>query len=163
MIVCLFFPRAFNRTAKYIRLGIIDLTVNISDATAHQFDIAEIFIHPLRQQNTRYNDIALIRIDGEVEFTEYIRPACLAQRESVIVENLFVTGWGQIDLQGTIKTDLQKVRFNLVSHADCDASYKFYNPSHLEHVIVNESQICAQSETRERDACQVSFLNIPHA
>lgn len=124
--------------------------------TTIQFDIAEIFIHPLREQNTRYNDIALIKIDGEVEFTESIRPACLGQPESVIAENLLVTGWGQIDSQGTIKMDLQKVRFNLVSHADCDASYNFYNPSNLEHVIINETQLCARSETRVRDACQVS-------
>lgn len=153
MILYLF--SAFNRTAKYIRLGITDLLANLSDATAHQFDIAEIFIHPLRQQNARYNDIALIKIDAEIEFNEYIRPACLPRPESVIAENLLVTGWGQIDIKGTIKTDLQKIRFNLVSHANCEATYKFHNPSNLEHVIVNATQICAQSETKERDACQV--------
>lgn len=154
MILCLF--RVFNRTAKYIRLGITNLMVNISDdSMVKQFDIAQIFVHPLRQ-NTRYNDIALFRIDGEVEFTEYIRPACLAQPESVIAENLLVTGWGQINSRGTVKMDLQKIRFNLVSHADCYASYKFHNPSNLERGIDNETQICARSETKVRDACQVS-------
>lgn len=63
---------------QFVRLGDLDLASNEDEAMVQQFGIAEIFIHPVYSKQSKYNDIMLIKIDGEVQFNEIIRPACLA-------------------------------------------------------------------------------------
>lgn len=45
---------------------------------------------------TKVNDIALIRVERQIQFTEYIRPACLRTDMSDVSPDveLIITGWG---------------------------------------------------------------------
>lgn len=56
----------------------------------------DIFIHPNYNKMQRTHDIALVRLSRNVDFTPYVRPACI-DYSGVIVENRAIaTGFGLI-------------------------------------------------------------------
>lgn len=60
--------------------------------------VTEVIPHPDYNKSLKYNDIALLRLSGPVEFTKEIRPACLHQgQESISVNRSIATGWGRTD------------------------------------------------------------------
>lgn len=61
---------------KFIRLGELNLAT-LNDADPQDFYVAEIFKHPDYVPPSRYNDIALLKMDRPTRFNELIRPACL--------------------------------------------------------------------------------------
>lgn len=62
----------------------IELDVPIEKFTPHEF----------YNKDTRQNDIALIKLVHEVNFSKYIRPACLQQTEKIGKPAATATGWG---------------------------------------------------------------------
>jgi hypothetical protein len=64
--------------------------------------VAEIIIHPDYNDLTNDNDIALLKLSSPVNFTNYIRPVCLAASDSVFNNGTdsWVTGWGNINEGG---------------------------------------------------------------
>lgn len=67
-------------------------------ANAHEITrtIKDIIPHPSYHEDTLDNDIALLRLSSRVDFNDYIRPVCLAAKNSVFVTNTksWITGWG---------------------------------------------------------------------
>lgn len=49
-------------------------------------------------EKTKENDLALLRLSSPVEFSDYIRPVCLAAKGSFFPDGLssWVTGWGDV-------------------------------------------------------------------
>lgn len=135
--------------AKYVRFGDLD------SAQSHTFNIIEKFVYPLYKAPSFYHDIALLKIDGPIEFNEYIRPACIADANTMIAKRVISTGWGSTSYRGDIHSHLQKVQLNVSSYAECNTEYA--ERSAVERGIVNETQICAGSAAGERDGCQVSY------
>lgn len=113
--------------------------------------------HPSYRKQFLYDDIGLIRINGNVEFTDYIRPACLANPQTKIDDRVLVTGWGSTILQGASEPNLQKIPLNLISYNKC------HNINSIEYInqalylgIVDEKQICVGTEAGQRDLCAVN-------
>lgn len=50
---------------------------------------------------TKKNDIALVKFFGSIEFSDFIRPACirLDPDEVPVTENLVIAGWGSIEAE----------------------------------------------------------------
>ena len=85
---CLLSPQ--NRNFR-IRLGEWDVN-NDSEFYSHvEFDATQIFIHPDFYPGNLYNDIAMIRINGFVDYTRnpHITPVCLPDRFKVRNSSLF--------------------------------------------------------------------------
>lgn len=78
---------------KYVVVGDLNIQSYNDDAQPRQFNIIEIFAHSSHSPGARYNDIALFKIDGPVQFNEYVRPACLASKNTNIADRVLVTGW----------------------------------------------------------------------
>ncbi|KAG4071670.1 hypothetical protein HA402_011824 [Bradysia odoriphaga] len=94
--------------------------------------VAKEFPHMAGRSAT--NDIALLKIDRTVDFSQYIQPACLPH---------------------TRPSSLQKVPLNLVPFDVCKESYP---PSlTFREGLVNQTQLCAGSNRGERDTCAVIF------
>lgn len=141
---------------KYIRMGDLSIVPTENNSQAHQFDIIQTFAHPSYRIRFLYDDIGLIRINGNIEFTDYIRPACLANSQTNIGDRVLVTGWGSTVLQGAPESNLQKIPLNLISYDKC------HNINSIEYInqalylgVVDEKQICVGTEAGQRDLCAV--------
>lgn len=144
--------------AKYIRLGVLDVdTINVKDVDQSiQLNIAERIPHP-NYTNTKYNDIALFRMDQSIQFNKIIRPACLPEVPRVPVDTAIASGWGLTQYGGDASNALLKVVLDFFTNAECNSIYEDAISPQLANGIVNETQMCAGSRTEHRDTCQVIF------
>ncbi|GLD75258.1 chymotrypsinogen A-like protein [Lates japonicus] len=97
--------------------------------------VAQIILHP--SYNFIFNNIALLKLSAPVNFTDYIRPVCLASEDSTFYTgtNTWITGWSVTLPNGTAFPDiLQEVRVQVVGNNECAC---YYGP------IITEGMICA--------------------
>ena len=64
--------------------------------------VSEIVIHPEYRNSTVGTDIALLKLSSPVSFNTYIRPICLAGKESLFHHDTqcWTTGWGRTEKDG---------------------------------------------------------------
>lgn len=55
-----------------------------------------ISLHPDYIDNGFINDIAMLRLEEPVTFSDYVRPVCLPESEPKSGTTCTVTGWGQL-------------------------------------------------------------------
>ncbi|XP_047214556.1 serine protease 27-like isoform X2 [Girardinichthys multiradiatus] len=112
------------------------------------FRASQIIIHPDYNSNTNDNDIALVQLDSTVEFTNYIRPICLAAAGSVFTAGLdcWVTGWGTISSDANLPDPqtLQEVDVPIVSNSQCSSTYS----------SITDNMMCAGLTAGGKDSCQ---------
>lgn len=60
--------------------------------------VSQIIVHPKWNNTWFNNDIALMKLNSSVNFTDYIRPICLASNSSQFPNgtNCYSTGWGKL-------------------------------------------------------------------
>ena len=70
-----------------------------------QSSVRQIFIHPGYTASAfNGNDLALLRLDSPVQYSDYIRPACLADSGSTFNDtSCYLTGWGKQTQAGEIR------------------------------------------------------------
>lgn len=142
--------------AKYVLLGDVDYGSKTDDAQPRKLAIIERIKHPEFKYPSKYNDIALIKIDGPVQFNNYIRPACLPQSKSLNSRYVIASGWGRLDYISSPSEHLQKIVLEIFTQQECNASYANAIGRLLDHGIVDETQLCAGSHVERKDTCQVS-------
>ncbi|XP_059050732.1 phenoloxidase-activating enzyme-like [Achroia grisella] len=110
--------------------------------------------HPEYDAITRKNDIALIRLEQNAPYTDFIRPICLptsditASPPSKLI--LEVAGWGAYN-QTTRKSNIKLyVRVPFVDMQECKT---IYNQPKLAEAELWSKQICAGGE-KNRDSCK---------
>ncbi|XP_073993361.1 venom serine protease-like isoform X2 [Rhodnius prolixus] len=107
----------------------------------------EFRLHPEYRADIKSNDIAVILLQGEINFnTDKVAPACLPLgNEDISGKTLKAIGWGDTksgDNTGT--TNLMKVDLDVIDHSSCEEFY---------HILYNqETNICVESEGK--DTCQ---------
>lgn len=79
------------RKASWARLGI----KNIHDKVGLDRRIVQHVVHQHYKPPSRYNDIALFRLEYEVHFSESIKPICLNSDQLLNPETQIATGWGR--------------------------------------------------------------------
>lgn len=81
------------RVAKWAKLGFTN--INDTSPNIQIYEVIERIPHP--EFKVRVNDIALLKLDREVEFTPYIRPACLDFIGEIVEKTAHATGWGKTE------------------------------------------------------------------
>ncbi|RZC41459.1 venom protease-like, partial [Asbolus verrucosus] len=137
-----------------IRLGDLDLQSVTDDASPQDFGIAQKIVHPNYRLPSQYNDVALLKMDREVQFNAYIAPICLQSARSLPNTNFIATGWGRTELGGIQSDILMKVDLEYFPNDVCRKNYETVAPESLSRGIVDDTQICAGSHTEEKDTCQ---------
>lgn len=79
-----------------VRLGELNLKKNNDGANPIDLTVDEIIVHPDYVSTSKYNDIALIRMNRPIKFNDHIRPACLYNNNNIYSHKVTATGWGSI-------------------------------------------------------------------
>ncbi|XP_044252710.1 serine protease persephone-like isoform X1 [Tribolium madens] len=132
---------------KIARLGVIEIPASIEQPDSQlDYNVVNVTVHKEYKWKEKFNDIALVKLERKVTFTESIRPACLYTR-SDDPERLFVTGWGSVSLGGERSSILQKAILNPVPVQECNSTY-----ANRTNRKIIKMQICAADS--KSDACQ---------
>ncbi|XP_076661797.1 uncharacterized protein LOC143365245 [Halictus rubicundus] len=107
------------------RLGEWDVNHDVEFYPYIERDVANIVVHPEFYAGTLYNDIAILRIDHEVDFVKnpHISPACLPDKRDDFAKNrCWTTGWGKDAFGdfGKYQNILKEVDVPVVSNQLCE-------------------------------------------
>ncbi|KAK9530456.1 hypothetical protein VZT92_011954 [Zoarces viviparus] len=112
--------------------------------------VSQIIVHPDYNNTLFNNDIALMKLQSPVIFTDYIRPVCLASNSSQFHTSTpcWATGWGRLGKDEPLPAidSLQEVQIPVVGEKQCRCNYR---PSDAN---ITDEMICAGEENK--GACQ---------
>uniref|UniRef100_G1RLC0 Plasma kallikrein n=1 Tax=Nomascus leucogenys TaxID=61853 RepID=G1RLC0_NOMLE len=124
--------------------------LNLSDITKETpfSQIKEIIIHQNYKVSEGNHDIALIKLQAPLNYTEFQKPICLPSKgdTNTIYTNCWVTGWGFSKEKGEIQNILQKVNIPLVTNEECQKRYQDYK--------ITQRMVCAGYKEGGKDACK---------
>ncbi|XP_019626214.1 PREDICTED: uncharacterized protein LOC109471365 [Branchiostoma belcheri] len=112
--------------------------------------VREIIIHPDHNPDNYDVDLALVRLEEKIAFTDYILPVCLptvedARRLLTATPVGSVSGWGRTVEDGTFSSTLKEVNVPIIRQSKCRRAHARYD--------VTKNMFCAGSETGGRDSC----------
>ncbi|CAF1023716.1 unnamed protein product [Brachionus calyciflorus] len=115
-------------------------------------NIEKFIMHPDYSEENRLNDIAILRLKSNVEYSNRIQPACLPNSQ---IKNyptktnipVWAGGWGVINSRGTYPDTLYVVQMSLLPSARCSLVL----PSMLKNW---NTQICAGVMAGGKDTCK---------
>lgn len=86
----------YRHVPSYARLGAVNyLSTNTTDSGPIDYEIVQVKIHPNYTVGATFNDIALLRLSKDVDFSAHVRPICLNTDRSLNIKHALATGWGQ--------------------------------------------------------------------
>ncbi|XP_061592447.1 chymotrypsin-C-like [Cololabis saira] len=96
---------------------------NLVDTDAGQvfMGTSNIIVHEKWSPVFIRNDIALMKLESPVEFSNTIMAACLPTAGFLLPHNnpCYITGWGRLSTGGPIADNLQQALLPVVDHANC--------------------------------------------
>ena len=100
-LVCKFFQYSDHVTEVY--LG--DLVVSTTSSSEVMVEVADAFKHPDYDVISNENDFAVVQLSQSVNYTDFVRPLCLAtsQVETVTYYGCYIAGWGTTSYDGKNK------------------------------------------------------------
>ncbi|CAG07594.1 unnamed protein product, partial [Tetraodon nigroviridis] len=111
--------------------------------------VSQVIVHPNWNNTLFNNDIALMKLSSPVNFTNYIRPICLARNTSQIYNATYCysTGWGKLSNTTNLPdfTPLQQVRIPVIGPNQCACAYSSL-------INLTNNMICAGEANK--GACQ---------
>jgi len=132
-----------------IRLILGDHDRRRDEAHQQQRLIERVFIHPNFVKKTFNNDIALVKMRSEVEFSDFIRPVCLPSWDrSYNGQNTIVVGWGKLSEGGLPANILQEVSVPIIPQKKCRHNTNYRTSE------ITENMFCAGFDRGKIDACQ---------
>ncbi|XP_031354798.1 phenoloxidase-activating factor 3-like [Photinus pyralis] len=105
-----------------------------------EFDIEEAVPHADFDKDTSKNDIGLIRLSRNVEYSDYIRPICLPTPNSRVIrggEELALSGWGLLSDGGNLTEVKKKILATAVCLRQCNRFYRTFDK------VLDRNNICA--------------------
>jgi len=105
--------------------------------------------HPSYSKRTNDYDIALLELEREVEFNDYMKPVCLPRGNIKFEAGKMctVTGFGAIREGGPQATTLMKANVPLIAMSECKKSY-YMTPTG------EKLKVCAGYAEGRIDSCQ---------
>ncbi|XP_035853266.1 testisin-like isoform X2 [Sander lucioperca] len=108
--------------------------------------VSKIIIHPDYNNVPFNNDIALMKLSSPVNFTDYIRPVCLASNFSQFHNSTpcWATGWGTLGKDEPLVAfdSLQEVQIPVIGNKQCSCDYL------PEGLNITDKMICAGQENK---------------
>lgn len=125
-----FFYFSYSSHDLRVRLGEWDVNHDVEFYPYIERDVQNLFIHPEFYAGTLFNDLAILRIDRPVDFTQspHISPACLPEPfTDYSGQRCWTTGWGK-DAFGDYGKyqNILKVSYTNKLKKIIKLNYKFY-------------------------------------
>ena len=112
-------------------------------------NVIERIKHPEYNKITNNNDIALLKLDSDVNFSEYIYPICLPTRQHD-EPKVVLTGLGTTGKDHAMSEYLLKVELKKFSHRGCQEKMRLRK-------IDKVTMVCYGDSSERKDACRVSL------
>ena len=90
--------RRHNTRESHLKVVLGDHDRSVFEDSQMSVGVQKVVVHPgyIGMRNFWRNDLAVLKMDKEVEFTKYIRPICLPWHSCEDdIANCYVTGWGK--------------------------------------------------------------------
>jgi len=88
------------RSPDVVRVGELDFSrPDEKDASPEDITVDGVDIHPNYKPPKYYNDIAILKLSRQAEYSRYVRPVCLPEPgQAVAYEGIsaVLTGWGYL-------------------------------------------------------------------
>lgn len=146
-----------RKDLSFVRLGEHDLT---RTNEARHMDVKVVRSEPHPQYNRRNgrNDIAILYLERNVPFTDFISPICLPTTQELRSKDYkgytpFVVGWGKTMEGGQSATVLQELQIPILPNQECRDRYAEQNRLVTQDQF-DEGVICAGVMTGGKDTCQ---------
>ncbi|XP_027741824.1 enteropeptidase [Empidonax traillii] len=111
-------------------------------------NIDRIIMNPHYMKQTKDSDIALMHLQHKVQYTDYIQPICLPEKNQQFLPgiNCSIAGWGNIDNEGPTSDVLKEAEVPLISNEKCQQRMPEYS--------ITENMLCAGYDMGGIDSCQ---------
>ncbi|XP_068000553.1 enteropeptidase isoform X3 [Melanerpes formicivorus] len=141
------YGRQLNPSQWKAVLGLYDQS-DVTHPSVVVQNIDQIIINPHYMRSTKDSDIALMHLESKVQYTDYIQPICLPEKNQEFLPgmNCSIAGWGSILNQGPTSNILQEAEVPLISNEKCQEWMPEYS--------ITENMICAGYDIGGIDACQ---------
>uniref|UniRef100_A0A0A1WQS9 CLIP domain-containing serine protease n=1 Tax=Zeugodacus cucurbitae TaxID=28588 RepID=A0A0A1WQS9_ZEUCU len=144
------------RDLSFVRLGEHDLSTETE--TKHvDIDVVKSVRHPNFGAQDRRYDIAVLYLEKNVEFTDYICPICLPsspqlRSKSYVGYHPFVAGWGRLMEGGRSSNILQELQIEVMDNSVCRQAYQANNRL-VSNQQFDNTIVCAGDLGGGRDTC----------
>uniref|UniRef100_A0A8C9LAC9 Transmembrane protease serine 2 n=1 Tax=Pavo cristatus TaxID=9049 RepID=A0A8C9LAC9_PAVCR len=114
------------------------------------YRVQKIISHPNYDTDSKDNDVALMKLESPLSFTDTIRPVCLPNVGMMFQPNqqCWISGWGAEYQGGKTASDLNYAMVPLIERSTCNSVY-VYNG------MVLPTMVCAGYLQGGIDSCQV--------
>ncbi|KAJ7402854.1 enteropeptidase-like protein [Pitangus sulphuratus] len=111
-------------------------------------NIDRIIMNPHYMKQTKDSDIALMHLQHKVQYTDYIQPICLPEKNQQFLPgiNCSIAGWGNIENEGPTSDVLKEAEVPLISNEKCQQRMPEYS--------ITENMLCAGYDMGGIDSCQ---------
>ncbi|XP_065201385.1 putative uncharacterized protein DDB_G0282133 isoform X2 [Planococcus citri] len=117
--------------------------INTDESTSQKRTVSALKVNPEYNKANFHNDIAILSLKDDVEFTNYVRPICLWEAtdgvQDVVGQNGIVVGWGYNEYQ-QLNQELKQATMPIVSTEKCARS----DPQFFSE-YVSDNAFCAGS------------------
>ncbi|XP_065205508.1 putative uncharacterized protein DDB_G0282133 isoform X3 [Planococcus citri] len=117
--------------------------INTDESTSQKRTVSALKVNPEYNKANFHNDIAILSLKDDVEFTNYVRPICLWEStdgvQDVVGQNGIVVGWGYNEYQ-QLNQELKQATMPIVSTEKCARS----DPQFFSE-YVSDNAFCAGS------------------
>ena len=139
-----------------LRLGEWDVNNDSEFFPNIEFDVLDMKIHPEYYSGNLYNDLAVIKLDGFVDFARnsHVSPVCLPDAfQSFAGSRCWVSGWGKdaFGKGGSYQHVLKEVDLPVLTHFDCERKLKQTRLG--PDFVLHPGFLCAGGE-EGKDACK---------
>lgn len=95
------------------------------------------------------NDVAILKLDIPLVFTNYVQPLCLPRADKIFAPNeeCYVAGWGHTEWNGTQPDILREIKVRIVSREVCNLEQSYNGTIH-------NTVLCAGFPEGGIDACE---------
>jgi len=93
--------------------------ISHSEATAVEYKVKRIIVHPGWSRQTLNNDIAMLVLQTPIMFNKNVSPVCLPNADPPVGTKCFITGWGKTSKSVGMHDVLQEASMPVVDSKVC--------------------------------------------